>query len=377
MKKILLSSAALCGLAMVATPAAAQVNLEIGGHFKGYGAYVDQEETGADVNDFDFIRNTEVHFGGETTLDNGLTVGAHIEVEADASATGGDSFGVDESYIYFSGSWGRINVGDEDGASYLLQVAAPSADSNIDGIRQFVNPVNLAGALSVADANILSPGLIGGQNSGGIDYDADASGKTTKLTYLSPIASGLQFGLSFSPDTDGATENGIGLDDVEDTIGRTYEAALRYEGTFNNVGVIAGAGYSYGDNEANDPAVGIDSDDREQWNVGVDLDIGAFGVGVAYVEDNGGLDSGDDEETLVVGVDYTTGPFKLGASYYTQDNTFAVDGLDTERYAGGVTYTYGPGMTLRGSIGYIEHEDGGLSEDIDATYVTVGTQINF
>ena len=125
MKKILLSSAALCGLAMVATPAAAQVNLEIGGHFKGYGAYVDQEETGADVNDFDFIRNTEVHFGGETTLDNGLTVGAHIEVEADASATGGDSFGVDESYIYFSGSWGRINVGDEDGACLLYTSPSP------------------------------------------------------------------------------------------------------------------------------------------------------------------------------------------------------------------------------------------------------------
>jgi hypothetical protein len=32
-----------------------------------------------DVHSVDLLRDTEVHFGGETTLDNGLTVGAHIE----------------------------------------------------------------------------------------------------------------------------------------------------------------------------------------------------------------------------------------------------------------------------------------------------------
>ena len=137
--------------------------------------------------------------------------------------------------------------------------------------------------------------------------------------------------------------------------------------------MILGAGYSFGDLEAN--LAGFD--DREVFNVGVDLDIGPFGVGVVYVEDNGAIDGGDDEETLVVGVDYTTGPFKLGASYFTQDNTLAIDGLDTERYAGGVTYSYGPGMSFRGSVGYVEVEDGPLADDVDATYVTLGTQINF
>ena len=155
MKKVLLSTAAVAGLAMVATPAAAQVSLELGGYFKGYGAYVDQDETaGNPVNDFDIIRNTEVHFGGETTLDNGLTVGAHIEVDADVENTN-DSFEVDESYVYFSGGWGRVNVGAEDGASYLLQVAAPSADSNIDGIRQYVNPVNYGASGAAAVTNAL------------------------------------------------------------------------------------------------------------------------------------------------------------------------------------------------------------------------------
>lgn len=378
MKKLLLSTAAVAGLAMVATPAAAQVQLELGGYFKGYGAFVDQDEaTGSEVNDFDIIRNTEVHFGGETTLDNGLTVGAHIEAETD----GADAFGVDESYVYFSGGWGRVNFGAEDGASYLLQVAAPSADSNIDGIRQFVNPVNytslLTGGTAAALIGTFNPGAA---NSGGVDYDADASGKSDKFTYLSPIMNGFQAGLSFSPDTDSATEAGIGLDDqAAGTIGATYELAVRYEGQFNNVGVITGAGYSHGENETDSAT----TDDREVWNVGLDLDFGPFGVGAIYREDNGGLDgaAADDEETIVVGADYTTGPFKIGASWYEQDNTFAIDGLDTTRYSGGVTYTYGPGMTFRGSVGHIEHEatgiDSGTGDEVDATYITLGTQINF
>ena len=370
MKKLLLTTAA-CGLVMAAAPAHAEVDLELGGYTKMYGAFVDQDEvTGTEAKDFDVIRNTEIHFTGETTLDNGLTVGFHTEAETD----GNEGFNVDESYAYFSGGWGRINAGDEDGAGYLLQVAAPSADDNIDGIRQYVTPINYTALTGVAGLN--TNATIGTDNSGGVDYDMDPSGKSTKVTYLSPIMNGFQLGLTFSPDTDAATENGVGVDDTEDTIEETYEAAVRYEGQFNNVGVILGAGYSFGENGA-DATPATNSDDRQAWNVGADFDIGPFGIGAAYVEDNGGVEGtgSDDEETYVVGADYTTGPFKLGASYFHQDNSFAVDGLDTDRYSGGVTYTYGPGMTFRGSVGYIEHDTS--AGDVDGTYVTLGTQINF
>jgi outer membrane protein OmpU len=361
MKKLLLTTAA-CGLVLSAAPASAEgIELDFGGYFKGYGAFVDQDETaGSPVNDFDMIRETEIHFGGETTLDNGLTVGAHFELEADS----GDALDVEESYVYFSGSWGRVNVGAEDGAGYLLQVAAPSADSNIDGIRQYVQPVNY-GTLGVTGAT------------GGIDYDMDITGKDDKITYLSPIMSGFQVGVTFSPDSDDASEvGGVGLDDQADTAGMAYEAAVRYEGELSGVGVVAGAGYALVENENETAAT---ADDRTAWNVGVDLNMGPFGLGAIYTEDNGGAFATNDsteEETFVVGVDYTTGAFKLGASYLTQDNTLAVQDLETDRYSAGVTYTYGPGMTFRGSLGYVEHEAAG-NVDADATYVTLGTQINF
>lgn len=376
MKKLLLTSVAMCGVAMIASPAYANVELNLGGFFKGYGAYVDQDEEGTlEVNGFDIIRQTEVHFGGETTLDNGLTVGMHIEAEAD----GPDTFNVDESYAYFSGGWGRVNFGDEDGAAYLLQVAAPSADTNIDGIRQYVQPVNYT--------------VAGGTNltavTGGLDYDMDIAGKTSKLTYLTPIMSGFQGGVSFTPDnTDATGLAGIGQDDVVSTFGRGYEVGVRYEGMFNNVGVIAGAGYAQNDLEDGAAvAAGIITDDRTTWNAGIDLDIGPFGIGAAYVVDDHGevqnaANTGaiDDEKIIVVGADYTTGPFKLGVSYYDADNSFGLEDVDSKRYSGGVVYTYGPGMTLRGSVAHVKH-DGvtGLAsgDEIDATSVVIGTQINF
>ncbi len=420
MKKYLLTTAA-CGLVMAAAPASAQVQLELGGYVKGYGVYVQQDETRDNVstlgdesvtgNEFDIVRDTEVHFGGETTLDNGLTVGAHLEAEAD----GGDSFAVQESYVYFSGGWGRVNFGAEDGAAYLLQVAAPSADSNIDGIRQYVNPINFNN-LTAAGASsprwlALNGGAIGEV---AIDYDQNISGYDDKLTYLSPILNGFQAGLSYTPDVGYASDlEGVGTSPGIDGYNDVYEAALRYEGQFNNIGLILGAGYTYSALDqaggtqpvgaAGPAAVALDdpTDDRVAYNFGADIDVGPVGFGVVYKNDNAGervtrvADSnssalvGDDEETYVFGVDYTTGPFKIGASYLDQDNTFGVDNLDTDKYAAGVVYTYGPGMTFRGSVGYIRQHGGGIGGTTDdgpgsatvntvsGTYVALGTQINF
>jgi outer membrane protein OmpU len=372
MKK-LLSSAALCSLALIATPAQAEdaLKLEIGGYFRGYVAFVDQdEEPGEEVNGFDILRDTEVHFNGETTLDNGLTVGFHLENETD----GEDGFDVNESYAYFSGGWGRVNFGAEDGVAYLLQVEAPSADDNVDGMRQYIQPVNYGAATSGAGNAAAFATLA----TGGFEYDNNPTGKSEKITYFTPVLNGFQAGVSFAPDSDGLADDleGIGTDDVPGDIGHTYEIAVRYEGQFNNVGVIAGGGYTHGELEED----GGGDDDRDTWNLGLDLDIGAFGIGAAYMEDNRAQDV-DDEETFVAGADYTVGALKFGASWLNVENTFNQENLDTDRYSVGVIYTYGPGMTVRGSVGHITHDGltGQVSGDdeIDATYGLLGTQIDF
>jgi outer membrane protein OmpU len=344
MNKLMLSAAAVA-LTLAVSPAFAQedagVKLGLGGFFKGYVNYSD-ESTDRTI---DILRSTEVHFGGETTLDNGLTVGAHIEATADT----GDSFDMDETYVYFAGSWGRVNVGEEDGAAYLLQVAAPAADDNIDGLRQYINPVSFFAAP--------------------LDYANDIAKDTDKFTYLSPVFSGFQAGISYSPEVvdDIRSNDGNAPFPIAGVTDDVIELAARYEGMVSDVGVIVGAGYTTANN------------DVDEWNVGADLDIGAFGLGVVYTSFNNDAatvssESDIDSDTWVVGGDYTTGPFKLGVSYLNYDEeTASVESADADRVTGGVVYTYGPGMTFRGSIARTDED----VADVDATTVTVGTQINF
>lgn len=378
MKKTLLASAAIAGIVFASAPAQAQMELTIGGHSKNYIGYSNQDDTAGAANEtrnFDMQRETELHFNGESTLDNGLTFGFQVETEVDA---GDEADTIEESYIYMSGTWGRVNLGSENGASYLLQVAAPSADSNIDGIRQYINPVNytnLNGNAGTSNAITASPSGIADVD--GFDYDNDVSGVAEKLTYLSPNFNGFQVGASYTPDLGDNNSNtniASGFNEQgANAMGEAYEAAIRYEGVFNNIGFAAGAGYGQFDQQ--NPAVGVD--DADEWNVGLDLDIGAFGLGAIYTEFDSGAAANSDVETWVVGADYTSGPFKFGASYFTQDDqTVGANELETDRYTGGVIYTAGPGLTFRGSISQINHDQATVA-DADATSVMGGVQINF
>jgi len=326
MKKLLLTTAVA---ALAATPALANdgVKLSLGGVAKVYLGYTDQDETVTeDYTEFDIYRESEVHFTGETTLDNGLTVGAHFEMEMNQD----EDANVEESYIYMSGDWGRVNIGSEDGAAFLLQVAAPSADANVDGIRV----------------------TIGATSKSVLDYDHDQTGYNEKITYLSPVFSGFQAGLTFTPSVTTSVNNGSNGHESTDT---SYEVAGRYEGAFEEVGFVVGAGYS-------------EVDELDAWNTGLDLDFGPFGLGVSYMEEETSTTA--ETETLVVGADYTVGAYKLGASYFNQDD----DTTESDRYTAGVSYKYGPGMSFRGSVSYLEQD---ATSDFEATSVLVGTQINF
>ena len=371
MNKILLGSAAIAGLLLASAPAQAQMELTIGGHSKNYVGWLDQDESSVagapEVNEFDMVRETELHFNGESTLDNGLTFGFQVEAEVDG---GDDANTLEESYIYMSGGWGRLNLGSEDGAAYLLQVSAPSADSNIDGIRQYIQPVNYGAAFFAgvdADANGIDDGVeaVAGAN---FDYAQDQTGYAEKITYLTPNYNGFQLGASFTPDA-GDDQSNSGLNgfatDTEGENDDVYEVAARYEGVMSNFGYAAGAGY-------------IKADSADAWNVGLDVDAGPFGIGAVYTDADARLApaaalGGGDTEQIVVGVDYTTGPFKFGASYFNED---ADNFIETDRYTGGVIYTAGPGLSFRGSVSQIEH-DVTAGDDIDATSVLGGVQINF
>lgn len=423
MKKLLMCSAA-CALGLaVAGPAKADgIKMDLAGHMLGYVTWVNESVTGTttDERHFDILRETEIHFTGETTLDNGLTVGVHHEAlidEGESSGLGQDAFLTRESYAYFSGAWGRVNFGKEDGANYLLEVAAPSADTNYDGLRQLINPeglgvFGLGGALAKGTGIQGSgpgagDGVRGFANTGGkLDYSDNASGFSNKITYLTPVWSGFQAGASYTPSmgtpgllslggTPGANEAstafGVPVKDVPSNYGDAWEGALRYEGKWQEIGVTAGGGYThvqYTTVDATDQ-----NDAFHQWNLGAEINWQQFGLGVVYTTDNGGLQHDGQNRTWVAGIDYTTGPFKIGGSYLnnheglgdtTETSGISNGQLDTQRWAPGVVYTYGPGMTFRGSVGWVHTtfpDEGGNVGDAgvhaNSTDVLLGTQINF
>ena len=382
MKNILMSTAALAGLALVAAaPARADepaLQLGLGGYVSGYAVYTDQDDApGAGTRDFDFRKDTEIHLNGEVALDNGITAGAHLEILGDR-ADGGST---EESYLYLSSSWGRINLGEEDGAAYLLQVGAPSADDKVDGIRP--------------DIATISP-----VNGGYVDYAHDDFGYSNKLTYITPVFNGFQAAASFTPSIEpssaasnaGFTLGGLAiagdgpnngftpsaLDDEAGEFENGMEIAARYEGSFDAIDLALGAGYSTASTEADAAAGLVGSDDLQTWNVGANIGWGAFGLGAAYVTSNNGIDEDGDTDLWVAGVDYTTGPYKLGLSYLDRQTEGAAE-EEVDRWTAGVIYEWGPGMTFRGAVQFQDAENvGGVAgDDGDATQVTLGTQLEF
>jgi outer membrane protein OmpU len=399
MKKILLASSALVGVAMLAAPAQAELKLGLGGHFSGYGVYVDQDNDD-DLNNFEFRKNTEIHFTGETTLDNGLTVGVHVEQEVENDNNN------NESYAYFSGGWGRVNFGNEDGAAYLLQVAAPSADSNVDGLRATISGIRVP---VQSDNGGVGLGLLqGATNALGdagsgttLDYqhadfgngptDSLQGNAVDRLSYLTPKFSGFQAGVSYAPEA--ALNSGIvAMGDDTTDFENLWELAARWDGQFEGVGLSFGAGYSH----ASDQDTG--GDDLKTWNVGANLTWNQFSFGGSYLDS----DNGNDNTTWVVGAAWDNGPWHVGASYLNgqADNaglstdavalvsTAQTNDLEAERFTIGGGYAFGPGMTFRGALSWGSLDAGSVTNDLagstarissddDFTMVTIGTDIRF
>lgn len=378
MKKILLTTAAFAAIAAV--PAKADepaLQLGVSGYVSGYAVYTTQSGVSNDRH-FDFRKDTEVHLSGEVALDNGITAGAHLELLADR-ADGGST--VEESYMYLSSSWGRINFGEEDGVAYLLQVAAPSADDKIDGIRPDI-------------------GTFGAAVGGTLAYAQDPFAYSNKISYITPVFNGFQAGFSYAPtvgvvntplisfinDQYFAGALTLGSNDVSatapassnnsaDQFDNGMEIAARYEGSFENLDLALGAGYSRANLE-NETASTVFTDDLKEWNVGANVGFDAFAVGAAYLNSNNGLDDYD-TKAWVVGGDYTTGPYKLGVSYLngTQEAGAGVHDVDIDRWTAGSIYEWGPGMTFRGAVQYQVADDGAAKAK--GTQVTLGTQLNF
>ncbi len=346
------------------------VKLGISGHVKIYGNYVNQDGS---VRTTDILRDSDVTFSGETTLSNGLTVGANVNADAD----GGDDFAIEDSFIFASGDWGRFSAGVEDGSAFLLQVAAPSADENVDGLEPFISPINYA------DTSLAGTDFEDAVTSTFLSYTNFLTAGIDKLTYLTPVFSGFQAGASYTPDVANFTpasrgSSGNNPDDTLDEFGSAWEGALRYENTLSDtMNYRFGGGYTSVSVEKTNAASTVDT--FNEWNVGFDMDISSFGIGAVYTENNGGVVANNDSKTYVIGADYTVGDVRYGASWLNNHHEeSATEEIEANRLTVGAVYEYAPGLSFRGSISHVAVDvPSTLGGDVDGTAVTIGTQLLF
>lgn len=433
MKKLLLAGTAIAGVAMLSQPAHADLKLDLQGYFRGYAVYTDNntatDKTAAGTANnklakFSFMRDNEVHFTGQTTLDNGLTIGVHNEIKLGGEsvvkspgvpntqfgANQHDPFGLpgddptltDETYAYAQGEWGRVNLGSEDGAAYLLQVAAPSADSNIDGLRVYISGFDQASWVANAAGTGLGGkgGTFGTNGALPLGYDNADFRQSERLTYLTPKWNGFQAGASYAA-----------VPGMQNPFGGTYgqpvnsnlnqfkdlwEAAARWDGEFSGVGISAGGGFSGAStqNSAGSVANSLGTKNLETWDGGLNFTWQQFSLGGAYRWSNTGTSStaatgGADARIWDIGLGWDNGPWHAGASYFDDDldpNAYGTGAgvghnLTLHRETVGGGYTFGPGMTFRGSVALLQANDhfptGLTNVHPDQTEVSLGTDINF
>jgi predicted porin len=381
-----MASSALLGVGLIASPAMAAdgIKLGIGGFFKtAYMMNFDDDsegDLGNERNTDGVFSDSEVHFTGSTVLDNGLEVGARVELEGEDDA--GDQ--IDEAWIWFSGGFGELRMGSDDDALANACIVPPGGTGNFSAFSP-----NQWGANTLTSNSVCS----------GVDDRGDAQ----KFVYISPSFAGFQLTASYTPNGgDERHGDGVGAHlgmpanaDGESRHNVSLYGTYSYEG--DGWGLTAGAGASFEGHVEQAP--GPDRDEQDFYQAGLNLTFGNFGVGGVFEYYNDVLDrtssEGDagapiasDAWVAGLGAAYTIDAWTIGAQYshldvnlegevsdYTQDRAMLIG-----------AYNLGPGIVIDGEIAYTwadsdpndaTNADGIEIDDYNALEIGIGTSLTF
>jgi outer membrane protein OmpU len=360
MKKILYGTTALVTAGVLASSGAqAQEGIELGlggymNNFFSFGEVDEADNETADFNNTGFFSDGEIHFEGETTLDNGLTFGAQVQLEAFQS----DPDQVDENFAYVEGAFGRINLGSENSAAYLMQYSAPNVGVPVNSgwVTSFIPPA----PNSVTAFRTPAVGTY-------LDYGNDEN----SITYFTPRFAGFQVGVSYAPAVVGTGE-GKNFPVQADTETEFYDGVsvgANYVAEFDVFDIAVAGGYRRA-TAPDTPGTGgnepLNDDDLNQYSAGANIGFAGFTVGGSYaLEDSGRASDGDAWDA---GVSYSIGPWSVGALYFES----AVDGFtglgdsDLTAIQGAVGYSVGPGIDTSFSVlwGEWDQDIGGTQDGI-------------
>ena len=383
MKKALLASTALVGASLLtAGPAAAgQVgvsdNFDVSlGAFWRIGLYMQDHDlmTGRGRGYAFRSLEGEVYVRVRKEGENGLLYGMDIEL----NALPNDNTAADESFMFIdSDQWGRVELGDQDGALNRMSISGRNA---LKGHLGFFGGLAVQQAFSFGGALNGAGELQTIRREDAFDnvsplFPNGASGDSTKAIYFTPRFSGFQLGASWLPDV--GISGGIpGDTDNDGDWGAILELGANYVGTFDDTRVTIAV---TGATAEHDPAPNAGTEeDLAVIQVGGKIDFAGWSVAVGY-RDYG--DSGVSQANKALGRDagawysmglsYSTGPWGLSVGYFSSNVdkgtsvVAAARDSEVEWWNLGASYSVAPGWTLLADLALI-----------DATNISDGTTDN-
>lgn len=360
MKKLLLGSTALVVGGVMAAPAMAAdpIKMGIGGYYTFYALAGNVDSSYAYNGSFTnykglaFTQEGEIHFIGQTKLDNGTSVGLTVELEAwnpGASVAGGAAVGnstIDEAFIFAFGDWGRAELGSRDAASYRMYYGTPSALIGWGAIQHnhnWANTIMMANNKAYARtmATTITP----------------TWQDLNRVNYFTPRFQGLQIGVGYAPKMIAATGSGqasagplniagacgyAGAANVSNCPNSDYawqdlfDIGANYLNKFGDFTVALYGAFAYASfvpgysplAGAANQATGANLAPWKQWVAGAQFGYAGFTVGGAIGWDNNGVGAnyftGVDNDTrfYTAGIMYETGPWQMSfmwAGFYNSN----------------------------------------------------------
>ena len=317
MYKLLATSALVAaGLWATADAAMAQakvapISVVVGGyHQQNFGFATNKKNvTGlpATPNSMLQYSDSEVWFGGRTTLANGITVGFDVQLEANTS---GDQ--IDESYLFVDGAFGRILIGSENTADYIMHYGAPGVGvafgTNESQVTDFILRPTAVTALHTTASGRTAAG-------GGTALTHGTGNDQQRLSYFTPRFAGVQVGLSFTPNVN--QEDSTTYTDRNAQRANAVHGSINYSNNFSGVqinGSLGASSYPKVNNGSGlAPATSPLSKSVKDYSAGLQIGASGFMVGGGYRKLDADLGA-ENGSVWALGASYTTGPLSAPRS---------------------------------------------------------------
>ena len=334
MKKHLFSAVLFSAATAFSFPVAAQtkatveafdqpIELQLGGYMTWYGTYGNQHKNTLTVsntnvgeyNNFDLMGNAEIYFSGKTKLQNGVEIGAMVQLKAGTDPDTSDHV-IDETYMTIDSKIGRIIAGNVKNVSNQMSVTAPSISTLGEQETDFTRVLAVPRRFSYNKATY-----------------ALLDNISTKLSYITPTVSDFTFGISLMPGnkTKGKDSDNLLIPDDDGIKLFKYgaDAAALYEHDFGKFNLSASATYTIYKpnlhaNATRVPAAAFMKEKNiKEYGAGVNVGIGNWTVGGSYHYTNMSMNTAAFMNPYAnvakgaawdIGVKYTAGPFETSAT---------------------------------------------------------------